>query len=205
MEVTDKHKIGPDGLIQDGVTSHELSTADFELERIANESLSSLHVPRIFDRSAPKSRLFVATFDGTGNDAITDPEHRTNPHRIHVQAKQAANADRRIAAEYMVGPGTQSSLVPRVIDGALGYSYDQRIEEMYLLFIAHAEDVERLPTQMWDWKQSDPETDVVLVTLMKGAGTLQAIDFLEIAREFQIVDRASIRGTDKSTEGARID
>jgi hypothetical protein len=176
--VVDKHKVGRDGLIGDGVSSHALTPHDFDLERLAEESLSHMAVPRLYDSGNPHSRLFIANLDGTGNDGLRDPEHGTNVFQIHQQADRISKADPHIASGYIKGPGTQESFIPRTIDGAIGYSYDERIEKMYYLFVRQAK----------KWIEEDPKAEIRLLSTGFSRGADEALGLERLVHERGIRD-----------------
>ncbi|WAT16016.1 phospholipase effector Tle1 domain-containing protein [Xanthomonas fragariae] len=78
----------------------------------------------------PHTRLFVACFDGTGNDKYKDTEHITNIGILDNQVQTAkSNNVKNIGGYYVPGVGTQDDTLNRSLDGAVGYSYGSRIEE----------------------------------------------------------------------------
>jgi hypothetical protein len=173
---SEKHKVDADGLLDDGVSSYPATEQQMATYRQAREELSRFEAPLLIRSDDPHARLYVASFDGTGNDAETDPEHRTNVSRIHEAIKQ--NGDPRIKSEYLAGPGTQSDLLSRVWDGATGYTYDRRTEEMYRRFIEQAA----------RWKAADPEADIHVVETGFSRGAEQAAGFARLVHERGIQD-----------------
>ena len=53
----------------DGVSRYAADPHDLETSARAESTLSEMRVPVLHDHQDPASRLFVAYFDGTGNDS----------------------------------------------------------------------------------------------------------------------------------------
>jgi Uncharacterized alpha/beta hydrolase domain (DUF2235) len=172
----EKHKAGADGILEDGVSYYPATAAQLDAYRQAQIALANFSAPILLRSNDPHARLFVASFDGTGNDAIHDPAHRTNISRIDNAIKE--NGDSRIRSEYLVGPGTQSDLLSRVWDGATGYTYDRRTEEMYSLFIQQAA----------RWKAADPLAEIHVAEIGFSRGAEQAAGFARLVHERGIQD-----------------
>jgi len=75
--MTDKHKVSHDGILEDGTRLIPVTSHDFGQYDRAQQSLSHLSTPILLHANNPHERLFIANFDGTGNDAKNDPEHIT--------------------------------------------------------------------------------------------------------------------------------
>lgn len=104
----EKHKVEADGILGDGVSHYPATVQDMQQFAAASESLSKMQTPVLHDAKNPASRMFVASFDGTGNDAINDPEHETNVARTHREiAARNQQGDTNIISRYVSGPGTQ--------------------------------------------------------------------------------------------------
>ena len=172
----EKHKNGHDGVLEDGVSYYPASDAQMRSYQQAQSALSAFNAPILIRSDDPHARLFVASFDGTGNDAINDPEHRTNVFRINDAINR--NGDARIHSEYLAGPGTQRDFPSRIWDGATGYTYDRRTEEMYRRFIEQAA----------RWKAADPQADIRIVETGFSRGAEQAAGFARLVHERGIQD-----------------
>lgn len=147
----------------------------------AQESLSRFQAPQLVDPSNPREKLFVAAFDGTGNDADNDPLHKTNVARIRDQVRANGLDDDQLHLKYLAGPGTQANPLTRTLDGALGFTYEQRLEEMY----------SDLVRKTWEWKQADPDAAVRVVGIGFSRGASQAAGFTNLLHERGIVDPTS--------------
>jgi Uncharacterized alpha/beta hydrolase domain (DUF2235) len=178
--VTEKHKCGPDGRLQDGVSSYPITSDDRELYEQAQQALRRLSVPKLYHASHPHERLFIAHFDGTGNDANNDPEHRTNVGAFNTQLKALSKINPYVYAGYIEGPGTQEYLIPRVVDGIRGYTYDARLEGMY----------KQLVDQSKEWLREDPQAQIRVIGTGFSRGADQAAGFTRMVHERGIQDRS---------------
>lgn len=176
---------GPDGASRYAADEHDLQTyAD------AQQALSRLEVPVLLSAGNPHDRLYIAAFDGTGNDK-RDPTRGppTNVARLHDQAKAAADRGEPIGAGYLPGPGTQEGWFARALDAATGASYDARLEEMYLLFCFQAH----------EWLKADPDARISLANVGFSRGAEQAAGFARMVHERGIRDPTGVevqRGRD---------
>ena len=137
--MAEKHKQGKDGVLEDGVSFYPADRNDLQSYKDAQQQLSEFKVPVLLHAGNPHEKLFVACFDGTGNDANNDPEHATNVARARDQIDQARSAgNTQITRGYVEGPGTQKNFFVRTLDGARGHTYDERLENMYKQLIDQA-------------------------------------------------------------------
>lgn len=151
--MAEKHHLEKDGALSDGVgysvaAEEKKGQYDADREQLAT---AGFQVPALFDSKNPHSRFFLACMDGTGNDAIDDPEHETNVGKIADQLfKRRADGDTRIGVGYVQGPGTQHGLLQRTLDGIDGFTSEERAEQMYRMFIEQAR----------EWKREDPDAQI---------------------------------------------
>lgn len=179
----DKHKPGKDGLLEDGVSSYAASPAQLQSYANAADALSAFSAPVLVHSDNPHDRLFVAAFDGTGNDKNKDPNHATNVAGISDQVERLDDA--RIQVGYVAGPGTQDNVLSRAWDGMTGGTYDERLEEMYDKFV----------TQAKEWKAQDPEAQIRLANIGFSRGAEQAAGFARLVHERGIIDPDSVKLT----------
>ncbi|WP_343123550.1 DUF2235 domain-containing protein, partial [Xanthomonas axonopodis] len=139
----------------------------------------------------PHTRLFVASFDGTGNDKHKDPEHITNIGILSNQLDAAnfAGLD-SVRGHYVPGVGTQDNAFTRNLDGAVGYSYGPRMEEMYLEFIRQAR----------TWRDEDPHAEISIVSTGFSRGAVTAAMFTRMVHERGIQDPIGMQ-IDKGPDG----
>ena len=165
MKIKETHKIGRDGRRMDGVSSKPSTIHDLRSYDAAKYLLGSMRVPVLLHANDPHERLFIANFDGTGNDADGDPNHMTNVGRIAKQIE--SQTDPRVASFYVAGPGTQSAFVLRMVDGAIGYSHDERVEIMR----------RRLSSRVEEWLAEDPEARIRVVSTGFSRGGEEVMSF----------------------------
>ncbi|UKR54097.1 DUF2235 domain-containing protein [Xanthomonas fragariae] len=145
--------------------------ADYERSR---QTLAQFQAPLLVSQQNPHTRLFVACFDGTGNDKYKDPEHITNIGVMYDQV-QAANfaGFQNVNGHYLPGVGTQNDGFTRNLDGAVGYSYGPRMEEMYFKFINQAK----------QWRDQDPQAQISIVSTGFSRGAVTAAMFTRMVHE----------------------
>jgi outer membrane lipoprotein SlyB len=144
----------------------------------AREALLRFRVPSLVDAASPNEKLYIAAFDGTGNNADKDPLHGTNIARMRDQIGRLGLNSEQVHLHYLPGPGTQSNPVTRVVDGALGYTYQQRLEAMY-------EDLTRNATH---WFRDNPDVQIRVLSTGFSRGASQAAGFTNLLHERGIVD-----------------
>lgn len=168
-----------DGLPKDDVSSYPASAIDMQRYVGASRALSEFQAPVFVHEDNPHEYLYVACFDGTGNDKNKDPLHETNVGRMSDQVTERfEQGHRRIAQGYVAGPGTEDGRFRRLTDGINGYTYDVRLEKMYDLFIHQA----------WQWKHADPNAQIRIVETGFSRGAEQAAGFARLVEERGIQD-----------------
>jgi hypothetical protein len=175
----DKHPIEADGLRHDGVSTYPADAHDIRLYEDARRMQAAQEVPIFLHAGNKNERLYVACFDGTGNDALRDPAHKTNIALIRDQALEARERGRsELGVGYVEGPGTQTNPVARLIDGATGRTYDARLEAMYDQFIR----------QSRNWLEENPNAQIRLADIGFSRGAEQAAGFTRLVGERGIAD-----------------
>jgi hypothetical protein len=155
----------------------------------ASLSLSRTKSPVLRHDGNPHEKLFVACFDGTGNDKNKDPIHTTNVAKIDSQIRELnKTSDVPINSGYVPGPGTQDKFLPRTIDGITGHTYDQRTEQMYKLFIEQAK----------QWRNEDPNAEIRIAEIGFSRGADQIPGFARLVEERGIQDPAGAKYTRNS-------
>lgn len=166
------------GQLLSGGTSRSAISTDLEAYDRMREQQAKQVVPVFQQLDDQHAYLYIALFDGTGQSADNPRQLLTNVGEIRLQASVLQrDQSRRIAVGYVEGIGTQRNPVKRAIDGALPYTWDDRIETAYT----------RLARQTEKWKHQDPEAriSVVGVGYSRGAvlvpGLARLIDTYGIA------------------------
>lgn len=168
-----------EGLPKDDVSSYAASATDMQFYRDGSLALSQFKAPVLLHAGNPHERLYVAAFDGTGNDKFKDPTHSTNVAKIDNQIADAAQSNgNRIVSGYLPGPGTEDSAVARVLDGAIGYTHEARVEAMYQRFIE----------QVQEWRRDDPQVQTRLADIGFSRGAEEAASFARLVHERGIQD-----------------
>ncbi|RPD85272.1 DUF2235 domain-containing protein [Luteimonas sp. 100069] len=167
----------PDGVRADAATAEHLASFD-----AAKQSLENFTAPVLLDERRTDQRLFVASFDGTGNSK-NDPGTLTNIALIDEQIRRhAEHAEQmlgytRLGRGYVEGPGTQGS-ISGMIDAIDGGSYGARLEDMYLQFVKQAK----------KWVDGDPNADIRILSTGFSRGAEQAAGFTRLIEERGIQD-----------------
>ena len=81
----DKHKLEKDGIRSDDVPYYQADAMKLQSFADAHSALSRLQAPVFAHADNPHERLYVAAFDGTGNDYSRDPEHATNVAKTYLK------------------------------------------------------------------------------------------------------------------------
>jgi hypothetical protein len=174
-------KLDKDGIRNDGVPYYKADADRLQSYVHAANLLSRFDAPVLVHANNPHEHLFMAAFDGTGNDVFKDPGHATNVAKIREQvAVLARQGNKQIAVGYVPGPGTQDHYLARTLDGINGNTYDERIEKMYKQFIDKA----------WRWKQEDPDAVISVANLGFSRGSEEAAGFARLVHERGIQDPA---------------
>ncbi|MFK2902404.1 DUF2235 domain-containing protein [Dyella ginsengisoli] len=177
--MAENHNLEPDGILSDGVTHYPADKDRLGIYSQDRELLASFQMPVLNHADNPHEHLFVAGFDGTGNDAISDPQHQTNVAKIAHRIEAANDAgDHRIAAGYIAGAGTQANPIKRTLDGMDGYTAEERAETMYKQFIEQA----------YAWRKADPQTQISLADIGFSRGGDEAAIFARLVHERGIQD-----------------
>ena len=174
----------------DGVSRYAADPHDLETYARAESALSEMRVPVLHDHVDPASRLFIAYFDGTGNDAGRPDKGLTNVAQLHAATVEAAAMDSTLGAAYLRGPATQENAVVSLADGARGFSYDARLETLYHDFCVQAS----------AWLRENPDARISLASVGFSRGAEQAAGFTRLVAERGIQDpqNAEIR---RNSEG----
>ncbi|NII72048.1 hypothetical protein FHW84_000604 [Dyella sp. SG562] len=180
------HKPDADGILNDGVGTYPADAARLQSYDTARDQLAKFEAPVLIHANNPHERVFVAAFDGTGNDVAHDPEHATNVAKIHAQIQERnRGGDRSIVSGYLAGPGTQDNGVTKTLDGMRGYTYERRTEEMYKQFIEQSK----------QWRREDPEAKISVVSIGFSRGAEQAAGFTRLVEERGIEDPSGAKYT----------
>src|SRR5688500_97739 len=103
----------------DGVGTIPTNASDLETYEAAHRDMSQMQIPVLYRSDNSNSYLYVASFDGSGQDVRREGEVPTNVGVIQQQVEGLVQLDNhRIAGGYVAGPGTQRNPVVRLTDNA---------------------------------------------------------------------------------------
>lgn len=178
----------------DDQSAYPANTHDLQTYRDAQKALARFPVPILLHAKDGHERLYVAAFDGTGNDADGNPNEITNVGMIRNQiSARQSGGNQSVAVGYESGIGTQSNAVTRLVDGALGYSYEARIEQMYWKFAK----------QVKLWRAGDPDVQVRLADIGFSRGAVEADGFARLVDERGVLDPSS-RTVARDAQGREV-
>jgi len=176
-------RMDPDGILGDGVRTDPVASR-LSIYAEVRAQLAAFDEPVLIHAGHPHERLFIAALDGTGNDAIHDPEHATNVALVARQVGQAGNV--RIGFGYVPGPGTeQHGVISPAMDNMRGNTVDERAEEMYRQLIERAK----------QWRREDPDVQISVASVSFSRGSEEAALFARLVEERGIQDPAGARYT----------
>lgn len=188
--MSDQDKPHSHGKHTDGVSTYPADAHDMATYGIARQAMAAMPVPVFQHSGNSHERLFIAAFDGTWNDAEKDPQHLTN---IGIFSNQIAEISKdpnsSISGYYVKGVGTQENFLERTLDGAFGYTYDRRLEEMY----------ENFTVQCKAWLKEEPQVQIRVATIGFSRGAEQAAGFARLLHERGVQDpdgRREVRDED---------
>lgn len=174
-----------DGAPDDRVGHGLLGPTHVALYEEAADALKAFKVPVLVHADNPHERLFVAAFDGTGNNKFVKPDHATNVARIGDQI--AGGRRGQVYAHYVEGPGTQDDWVTRRVDSFGGYSYESNVNGAYYELVDRAN----------KWMRTDPEAVIRVHGIGFSRGASQVPGFAWLVHEKGIPDLSSeVRGSD---------
>jgi len=174
-----RDQLSVDGIKSDGVGHYAATPEQLAKFDEASEALSRFRAPTLVHANNPHEKLFVAAFDGTGNDKFNDPAHATNVAKINDQIEAAYKAgSKQVYAKYIPGPGTQENALVRTADLAMGFTYEDRLEEMY----------DDLVRQAVKWRDADPDVQIRVQNIGFSRGASQAAGFTRLVHERGIRD-----------------
>ncbi len=160
-------------------TPNDLATYDVARQQIAAMRPDSPG----FDIKDPNRYVFVAAFDGTGNDATQTLDSRTNVHALYENYDKFIHGDgpdkpgfSRMHARYIEGPGTQESMRQNVPDQASGNTVQDRVFEMY----------KDLGDKARQWKQENPDAQISVITFGFSRGAVEAAEFASVVGKYGV-------------------
>jgi hypothetical protein len=170
----------PDPSLVDGVTTRPATATDLATVQVACQQLDGFSVPQLYDSSDPHARVYLMLMDGTGNDAINDPQHTTNIGILKDQLTAIRDNNLAIGFDYIPGPGTQGGLFG-ALDAATGATYGDRVQQGYELFARQSK----------IWIQEDPNVKISVIEVGFSRGAEEAAGFSVMVHSLGIQDVAT--------------
>ncbi|NID05143.1 DUF2235 domain-containing protein [Luteibacter jiangsuensis] len=164
------------GQLLSGGTTRPASASDLDAYERMREQQAKQTVPVLQHRDRPHEYLFIALFDGTGQSAYND-RLLTNIGELKKQADELADEhSNRVRVGYAEGIGTQKNPFARAIDGAIPYTWDDKIRKVY-------RDLSRAAEQ---WKHEDPEAQIRVVGVGYSRGAVLVPGLARLVDQFGI-------------------
>lgn len=175
-----------DGILSDGVR-YDPAVSHFSIYTDGRRQLEPFQEPVLLHANNPHERLYIAAFDGTGNDKFHDPGHETNVGLISDQIEALKlTGNPKVGGDYIEGPGTQQHApLTHFLDGIRGSTVDERAEQMYKLFIEQAR----------RWKQQDPDALIRVASVSFSRGGEEAALLARLIDERGIQDPSGAKYT----------
>lgn len=167
-----------------------LNSEDLSIDAQAGV-MQGLHRVPVFQRAeSAHEHLFVAMFDGTGQDADNPSQKLTNVGVLKDQIDiLKENASLRVGGHYVEGIGTQENPLSRLKDMIAADTWDEKIEEAYL----------ELARQTKQWKGQDPDAQVRVVGVGYSRGAVLSAGLSRLIDAYGIADPEGLKfGRDAS-------
>jgi hypothetical protein len=149
----------------DGVETYPADVSRYDRAR---QQLAQFQAPQL--ASPPNGRVFVACFDGTWNDKDKFPG-KTNVADIYEQLKAVSPTN--LGFGYQPGVGNQDDWIRQKADGAFGYSYGPRMEQMYYDFCVKSK----------EWLEENPNAQISVDAVGFSRGGPTAAMFTRLVHE----------------------
>ena len=167
------------GKLVSGGTTRSATPGDLESYERMREQQAKQAVPVLYSHRSPHDFLFIALFDGTGQD-VRDPQQLpTNVGKLQLQARALkGQPGSRVSYYYAEGIGTQKNPIARLVDGAVAYSWDERIQRAY----------REMATTAKFWIIRDPQAEIRLAGVGYSRGAVLVPGFARLVDQYGIVD-----------------
>ena len=158
--------------------SRPVTSGELAMDLRAKGLLTLQRVPILQDTEGAGQYIFFVLFDGTGQDVANPDQAPTNIGLLKGQLDGLKKqSELRIGGHYVEGIGTQSQLVPRLIDQWRPYSWDEKIAEAYV----------ELARQTRRWKEHDPDAQVRVAGVGYSRGAVLAAGLARLVDEHGIL------------------
>jgi hypothetical protein len=153
---------------------------DIDSYQQAEDTVALMHIPQFVHADNPHERLFVAGLDGTGNSMFKDtPDNQSAVAKIYQQIRKLeGQGTKNIAGGYVEGSFTQSNPFIKYPDGALGITFDERVETAYYLFCEQSK----------KWIEEDPQAQIRVAGVGFSRGAEEVAALTRMVHERGIMD-----------------
>lgn len=157
---------------------------DFSVEERGRSMQAEHGVPVLQRVENRHEYLFLAMFDGTGQNANDPNQNLTNIGHLYRQTEiQARNPSNRIGYRYVEGIGTQDNPLSRLKDKIAADTWDEKIEEAY----------RALSEQTRKWQQQDPDAQVRVVGVGYSRGAVLSAGLSRLIDAYGIADPENLK------------
>ena len=164
--------------------SRPVTSGELAMDLRAKGLLTLQKVPILQGTDGAGQYMFFVLFDGTGQDVANPDQAPTNIGLLKGQLDGLKKqSELRIGGHYVEGIGTQSHLVPRLIDQWRPYSWDEKIAEAYV----------ELARQARRWKEHDPDAQVRVAEVGYSRGAVLAAGLARLVDEHGILHPEDLR------------
>jgi hypothetical protein len=162
-----------------GGASRPVTQAELGLYEQAQALQARQQVPVLQRTDNPHEHLFVALFDGTGQD-VNDPKQLASNVGVLKEQVYQLQMDPalRVSGYYVEGIGTQKNPLTRAWDGAFAYTWDDKIEGAY----------RELAEQTQKWLKQDPDAQVRIAEVGYSRGAVLAPGFARLVDNYGIAN-----------------
>jgi hypothetical protein len=167
-----------------GGRSRPVTEADLARYQQLQDMQSSHRVPLLHSADQPHTYVYLALFDGTGQD-MNDPRQRlTNVGKLAKELETLRkDVSKRIDGRYIEGIGTQSNPVVSTIDSAFAFSWDEKLKDAY----------RDLADQTRKWRRIDPDAQIAIAAIGYSRGGVLVPGLLRLADQYGITDPDDLR------------
>ena len=154
--------------------AYEANAQELASYRAARTAVGGMQAPLLLESRNQNNRMFVAGFDGTGNDLHQDdPKHHTAVAKVYRQVLEAETSVDGIAGGYVAGPGTQQNFLEKFRDRVFGDTVEERVERMYEMFIKQSK----------EWLDANPHAEIRIASIGFSRGAEEAALFTRMVHE----------------------
>lgn len=165
-------------IFKDGV-ARPVSREELDLYGQLRELQSRQPVPVLQHEKNRHEYLMLILLDGTGHDADDPAQRLSNIGHFREQILElSANPELRVGAHYSEGVGAQKNLLARYADGAVPFTWDEKIENSYRALTHKAK----------EWKGEDPDAQISIAHVGYSRGAVLVPGLARLIDNYGIAD-----------------